>query len=658
MKKLLYISFFLFTIFIQITNSQTNSLYRNEIIKKEILELYGGFLFNKIFDVSNEWHSYSIDGFRWKAASLRNPLDQSQQWELMIDGQKISFNTLNLINVNQIPLSFSLIDSVETAMQPQIYGGEFTGNGAINFITNRAENGFAFKASLFTGNEAGDPGPYKYTKYNSENIDVIGPHYSFAAQYGSELVDITFSYKANRFLYPIPDEPVGSRAGIYEFKHRKIYSDGISSIINLNFIPGSHKIIFLYTSSGKYNFLSPYGSDIIYFEPAARELPFDTRFGHVGFTGSIIDNDQHSLNYSIKTSFNNIMRPYEVGHSFYEMSFRDFSFNWELVSKNNNFNYLFGSSFERNKLTTNFNFNNKSNEHLNFYGSISGRLNNWLENSFNIFTTYNGINASFKSSLNNNIIIDNDKLLRVLFSYQEYLISERNDLIYWSSKGFYFSDEYKNNMIFENNAKKSKRYGLEVGYEQQFDKQLKFTTDILFYSFDQEPIWSSSYSFANNTLSAITTYNKHVSGKTIGFKAGLNHVINVRTIHGINYCFTIPVDGDNLFYNKLNIFPKHYLKYHLLFSLGKKLSVLSTLTYTSETIWNEFKNVAEDSGGLYNYRLPPKLLIDITLQKYFWAEKLRVNFLFKNILGQDNRLVPYRAIFDFTLMMTADFYIN
>lgn len=658
MKNFFFIHIIFVITIIPIVRAQTNSVYRNEVIKKENLELYGGFLFNKLFDISTEWQSNSIDGFRWKAASLRNQLDQSQQWNLMIDGQNIRFNTLNMININQIPLSFSLIDSIENVVQPQIYKGKFSGNGLINLITQKPKQGLAFKASVFTGNEAGDPGPYKYTSYNSENIDVIGPHYSLAVQYGHEFIDVSLNYKANRFLYPIPDKPVGSRAGIYQFEHRKIYSDGVSSVINLNFIPGYHKIIFLYTTSGKYNFLSPYGSDILYFEPASRELPFDTRFGHLGFIGKFLDNRNYSLNYSLTTSINNLMKPYEVNHSYYKIFYRDFSFDWELTSNYDNFNYSVGSSFERTKLTTNIIFNNKSNEHIHFYGSFSGNLNKWLESSLNLYSTYNGINISYKSSMNTNVIIDSNRLLRVLLTYQEYLNSERNDISYWVSNGFYFSDDFKNNISFENNLAKSKRYGLEFGYEEQLNKNLKLTTDILLYSFEHEPVWSSNYSFINNNLSSITTYNKRISGKSFVLKTGLSHKMNSRILHGLNYCYSKPIAGDRLFFEESKIFPNHQLKYSFLFSLGNKLSVLSTLTYTSESLWNEFKNAYIESQGLYNFRLPSKILIDLSLQKYFWAEKLRVNFLFKNILGQDNRQVPYGAIFDFTLMMTADLYLN
>lgn len=653
---------FTFLILTSITCAQLNTFNRsaNEVIEGNSLRSSGRFFLSDIFEKSNSFHSYTADGFRWKINSVRGSKDQSQNWLLMLDGHEIFFNTFGIQNINMLPVSTDELEKIEIITTPQNYNGEFSGRGIINLITQRPESGISFYGNITTGNETGDPGPYRYTDFNSENIDVIGPNYNLGIKYGGSTINAVLNYKANRFLYPTPDKPVGNRLSNYEFKYRKLYSDGLSSIVDLNFLPGRHKIITLYSTTGKYNFLSPYGADLIYFEPAAIELPIDSKFWHAGINGSISPGNPFSLNYSVKASLNKIMKPDGFNYSLYDRTIKEFSYNLELLYREKTINYSIGSTFNRYYFQSNAMYPNTANELLKFYSTADFKIGQKMWQSFHVNLTYNGNIFSAKNTIINRLKFDENKELSFTLSFLEYMPDENSDYNYLGNRENYFPVSYGNNITIKNNNNKSRQFNVEFGYEQKVLNTLKLKTELFINRFSNFIIRPVVYTFNKNQnpINAFTTFNTRTHGAIIGYALFLENEINHSFQQSLNYRFTQAFSGEKLFREENEIFPNHRLKYNLLFVPEKNLTVGTSITYLSKSEWTMFRQIEKETEGLYLSSIPSKVLVDLSFQKTFWKEKLHLNLLLKNLFNRENRSTPYGAYFDFSLFLTINMAVN
>ena len=407
----------------------------------ESIRAYGATKFSDIYQILPEWQTYSIDCFRWNISSNKSAPDQSQSWNLMIDGQRIDFNFMNMKNINLLPLSFSQVNEIESSTEPQLLNNNFTDRGFINFHSHKPEPGFSLNAYVAAGNETGDPGPYKYTKYNSENIDIIGPDLSTTLSYGSSSFDASITYKNNRFIYPTPDKYIGSRLDDYGFNYRKIYSDGVSLLLNTYKLPTMPKVIFLYSSSGKYNFLSPEGTDMLYFSPSAKEIPVNTRFIHIGIKGSEKAGSNGEISYTAKTSVSKMNVPYDVDSLSNNWQMTNYLFTSSYHHNGNRISYSLGGGIDLNCLETTYELSDRTNNHYNINGMIQFASSEKLLHSLELFCEYDGIRAALKGNYTNEYLINENNSLQLTIAYLQRNVSENNDIWYWVNRSYDLSTD-------------------------------------------------------------------------------------------------------------------------------------------------------------------------------------------------------------------------
>ena len=157
-----------------------NSFSNQKLISSGINRLSG------IYTLMNDWDAFTFDGYRWYASANGLSTFQNQNWILMLDGQRMDINFFNLKDINILPYSINLVDSIEIVNHPQIKSGEFTTEGLINLKSIKPGDGLSISGRYSGGNPTGDPGPYLYTEHRSSNVEEDGPDLSAAISYGSE----------------------------------------------------------------------------------------------------------------------------------------------------------------------------------------------------------------------------------------------------------------------------------------------------------------------------------------------------------------------------------------------------------------------------------------------------------------------------------------
>ncbi|HEX7071453.1 MAG TPA: hypothetical protein VF190_11635, partial [Rhodothermales bacterium] len=139
------------------------------------IERSGAIRLGDLYRLLPEWHTVSTDLYLWDVAPGIFSLPEWDGRAIMIDGQPVSITILGYDYLNAVPLDVGQIDSVTVYEGPVLCGAVFAPSGLISIKTRREEPYLTVGASGAMANETGDPGPYRYTPYETVNIDRSGP---------------------------------------------------------------------------------------------------------------------------------------------------------------------------------------------------------------------------------------------------------------------------------------------------------------------------------------------------------------------------------------------------------------------------------------------------------------------------------------------------
>ncbi len=653
--------FFLAAVFIYLNTFGQNGTEKfsgNQIITSENISSAGVSRLSDIYFLLDNWNTVTIDGFRWQIFSSMVPFDQSQNWILMLDGQKLDINFFDMKNINLLPIASWKIDSIETISSQGLYKGEYADYGLINISTKKPAKGFSFFSQIYVGNEEGDPGPYKYVKkYYSENIDIIGPDYAMGLEFGSDPINISLNYKTNAQIYPTSDTPISYRLTDYEFKYRKVFTDALSILIDLPAIFGKPKLIASYSGTGKYAMISSYGSDLIYYAPLSHEVPVDNKFGYIGLSGIIDFDAASSLNYAFNWSSNKLKNPKEISEYMIDWQINNYYFKTEFNRSGNNLDYTIGAGVNHYIATAPYSLADNTVDHYTIYGSMNFAVNENIKQSAELMLLYNGKNSAIKSSAVNKIKINDYNVLESKISFSNQFFDEYNNIWYWVTKGYKLPTDYS---MEANNADNiSTNISLDVkwnyfpldGIKIQFGSFVNHFYNMIYENKQIE------YNPDEKTISSNSIIETGISGNTYGISVKAHHKISGKFSHSLFYMYSAETGSEKLFTAFHDIFHEHKLNYKAQYSPDDNFGINLSVTFLSPSKWSNFNDIEMESGGIYKAKQGSRLLCDAVILKWFWEKRFKVNMTFKNIFSYENRYTPIGAHFDFCFFLQAELAI-
>ena len=107
-----------------------------------------------------------------------------EHWAVLVDGEPIpvAFGGLQLLDL--LPVSLAQLDSVTLERVPSVAAGRVAMHGVLHLHTQRGIAGLRASVSHYSGNEAGDPGPFAFTPEATPNVDNSGPFHQGRIAYG------------------------------------------------------------------------------------------------------------------------------------------------------------------------------------------------------------------------------------------------------------------------------------------------------------------------------------------------------------------------------------------------------------------------------------------------------------------------------------------
>ncbi len=146
---------------------------QDHVISGQEIRDWGLIRIADILELAPGFSGWSADGFRADGFVFGAGPAGSQQWRIAVDGQEVDARFVDGFHSEALPVSTSSIKSVR--LRPPGAGpGGLSSSGWILFETN-ASDSLGATATVSVGNEAGDPGPYRYTELATPNVDRDGP---------------------------------------------------------------------------------------------------------------------------------------------------------------------------------------------------------------------------------------------------------------------------------------------------------------------------------------------------------------------------------------------------------------------------------------------------------------------------------------------------
>ncbi len=611
-----------------IINGQSGDFATIEIFTSEDIREAGLVNLNDITLLSNNIEKTSINGYSGNIVFNGLSTFQNQDVIVLINGQQIDVAFLGDFNLDVLPFNIDQVDSVIIVSSPMYYKNYLSRSGLIEFIIKKETAGFSLNAFQSIGNEIGDPGPFAYTPYRTPNVDKLGFLAGMSISTSGTDWNLVSNIKLNENF--VTDQAIRPRINELsaESKARIL---GANAILSYNFLNGSHQFIFNFSEN----------SDFVYFPLFGNEIPNKRVHRHIGFNGEIPINKKLKLSYNITNGINEFAK---------SENSRDLNFNLKVNSTLLGLGLAYtglrikGSmGMEYRKYDANRSgFNNDEQlEFMRSYFDVGFKVIGNIFQHTGIQLTKNQSNNGFVGYTKTIWNLNNYNSLQLNTAYSSTWINQELNYYSWAISGFtvFNEDETIYNPSFFYRPKKTLSIDLAyrfsspktvIGGNIFYRRHKDFYLDNTIYNLPQD----------ENLFDALEGIEGGLSSQVAGAGLQADYNFSPNFSNSLSYVYFSSFDESNLFKDEWNKIPANRIHYKLMIRVNNGFSIRGLVRYLSETRWLNFRNVSVQSNEKYKHILNEKLLVDLSLQKSFWQEKVWISILFKNIFNQEEIYHP------------------
>lgn len=628
--------------------AQYNGITDKQIITSEMIKAAGTISLADILNLADKWSFTSIDGFTKYAAANSLSSYQRQNFTVMIDGQKYQLNLFDNQNINLLPISITQVDYVEIFNTPGIANGEFTEGGIIHFHTKKAVKGLSVAASEIVGNETGDPGPYRYTQLATPNIDKVGPFFSTALNYGSKNWYAQASYKNEETFDTDPF--INSRVAFLNTGSNKAA---------LNSGWGN---VFIFLPNGNINFsggLSNH-SNFFFFKPLGYEIPAERSITHLAGKGVFNFENNLSFNYSVVYSTNELNKLDNTKNFNFDLNINSITANFESILKERYFTSFCGITIDEYRIFSGKTVEQNKYSFKSIYGGVTLNPTPDFSQTLNLYFKQIKSKYALKASLTNSWQINKLSSLSSSFSFYEHLPEE--DMSYWSlyNKGYNLSKDLGISYNVLGNPGKAKNFTADLTYKTSFDSLFTTSASVIYRDFRHNYIEQQNFQYYpdESVLSGpVELYSNEylkTAGAEIEFIQKLSKYFNQKLV----YNYQKDLSGSQAFSQTWQQIPHHTLSYILQYNPSETFGIWLKIKYFSSSVWEDYKYTDYQSNGLYSSKLKPKVMFDISFEKWFVHRMIWANLMMRNVFNQNEKYNPIGVNLNLTDFFQVHIYFD
>jgi hypothetical protein len=599
-----------------------------------------------IFTLIDEWNYFTIDGFTIQAGNQSSENFHNQNWLLMVDDQIIRTQIFGQANLNLLGLSTDQIDSIEVYPNSTSVNGVFSNQGLIHIHTTQIEQGLIPRVQIIYGNQTGDPGPYRYTKFKTDNIDRIAVDKAYHISYGDSSGYINAGHYIQVF-YPTNPRISNRIEKIYKGEFKRIRSLSYSLQAGSKSLPGSPQFSFYQTAMNNFFFFKPFG----------QEIPTKNKFLFAGLNGNFIRSLSLPLFFRFSYTKNALAKRNNV---------LDYNFDWknelldaeiyfEIPLKNNELSL--GLNILKRSYSSDY-FNNTQNiQDYSIYGCYN--FNEFKDHNFEINGLFCNSNAGseFNFSFYERRQFMDVQALLIGISVSQTNTLTNNPLWNWSEKGYDFVSDVNVDYEIDGALSKNKNLSFKLSWEREQDFLPALTSGINYqyiWGFNRE---NQSYHFDKDWDAARSPIEIKTDQqfKIANIFLKLNHNINEIFKHNLYIEYNKLLGNEN---NYQKLIPSQKINYRLTVNPVDNFSIWAMLKYRSSVFWFDYRYISQESDGKYSANLSEILSLDIAINKWFWKKRIKTSILFNNLLNRKEITHPIGASMDLRFFAQMEIYFN
>lgn len=231
-----------------------------------------------LFRLADGWTVQSVDEWTAFARPFGAAPGGQASWPLWIDGQPVPPSMLGPRTLDELPVPLHDVACVEVVEGPAWHAGRIVSGGGLHIRTHRPASRLSGRASYWTGNEVGDPGPLRYLGSDAPNVDHQGP--GIGGSVGGAGLRLS---GVSRIHFPTdPAQRRRIRAWATRYPKRHVRGGTLYGQ------RGAHRGGAFLTDT----------EDYVFVPALSRELPLRRRFGHAGGAGRVETSSHTRLRYS------------------------------------------------------------------------------------------------------------------------------------------------------------------------------------------------------------------------------------------------------------------------------------------------------------------------------------------------------------------------
>ncbi|MEB2353574.1 MAG: hypothetical protein OZ915_00190 [Ignavibacteriales bacterium] len=625
------------------------------ILKRTDLKLFPILRLSDIYSILPQIDLYTLDGYHH--TSLRNNLFEQTPADItiLINGVNTDFGFLDKVNLSQLPLDPNSIDSIVIKYYPVNYSGNYSAGVLIDFITKELPEDISFSLSYSTGNETGDPGPYRYTKYFSKNVDQFGPNTSFNSSYGNNNFGLSLNFIDQ--VSPATDEAILMRTPNFIFQNYQVRYSGLSVNSYFKNNKSLHSLFTAFSKTGQPLIGYVYGADIYFDDNLSTEIPYQSQDIYFVSGNKILLNDDDII--SIDLNFKHSSAEQSKLSNDYNFKFDNLLINSKAGFKSSVgvINYFAGLSFEYQNLDSKSDGINHRRNITSFFASFDFRTSKKLKHTIDFNLRKEKRTSAFFSNITSLFEIDNQNLF--MFSASLGNMYNRESL----------SGHLKNTGQFSFNSDTIVSYHKahnKLSYLFNFDynyKQNNTRINSGITCFDDNGLNYILNDFNYNDQDRIIENNSQklfadIGGSRCGFYFGIGHRFLKEFEGRFYYRYEFNLTGDEIYKMLMKRIPAHKVFYLLTYQPAEDLYGSIAFTYLSSSEWIEYRDIGVALNDLYKSKLSQKFLIDFSITKNLWKEKIKVSAAIKNLLNNRIQYHPIGGTFDLTFYLKVEVNFN
>ncbi len=615
-----------------------------QVLHAEELAAAGVARLGDLLLLADGWITTTLDGYTWQATASGTAPLQQPGWRVLVDGQPLDLAVLGHHSLNDVPLALAQIDSVTIHRLPVLQEGTFAAAGLIEVHTRRPQPGWAVQGSLAAGNAINDPGPYRYTPFASSNIDRIGPLLQISTKKGTETWHVMAGYRTDQqhATHPQVERRVYS---LYEgFFKPRIVAQSANLLLERRARHSTHRLLAGYTRN----------QDLRFLEPLGRELPLEHRYAVVGLNGEV------GIGTRYRVSATRVYLGLRPNRGALDPDWQqDHLSAWVAQGVGNRRVHLtLGAGVQHSRSATGDTLRHPDRILPQATLTLNSRLARRWAAQTDVHATWVrgqdglpdklGLKGRFLSTTH----FSRAQRLDLSAGYAFEAIEEVQPLWYWIAQGYRLFDHAGRDIQLPPFFLGTRTVLGDVVWKAHPSPNLGFTAHGMIRRFFGQNLATYRFSFDPLTEGFETTTDVFIGVEGLVWGASAEAMLRTgtRLQQRLAYTFTRPVAGSQVvFWEAWTTQPRHQVGYTVWWTPNARFSLYGRVRYQSPSLWPSFIPAETETGGRFQARRPPWVLVDVTAQKRLWGEHLRASLSLRNAANAPYRPHPAGATFDLAL---------